>query len=558
MDKFIILFLLLHLNGFGQKTTSESKQTLNQKDLQRKYSDKNKRVNNFTPILNMNELRMGNADTAEVVYINDGTKSGIFRYNDKNTRSKDDSSMVIVVGKRRYEREYLSIKPEFFGANANDDKDDGPSIQKALNIATERGLKVVFSEGTYITSITLVPKIVVPGPVFAYRLTLEGAGSGLTKIKAIHEQDILRMIKGQKSFTGRESNVLIKDLELDGNAKAAHCINANHIANFKIIDCKLTGATQSNLKIGEGISENFGIDIIRCYSGGKSVNEGHNNAGVELINCRYTYIDRLTTDGSKFGIYMDGSDKGFITNCHLEGSKVAAIRITGTGGGEHKISNNMLMPYVQYEPSAKFDGELFGLKIDGSKGGGSANIIYGNIFIVPDSASLPIKTSLAKASKTLRANPNLIISGNLSSAKGYLIGYDILTNKALIQTTSGQFREGEGITQSTTGGVATIGKIFQSSSKGIMISGSSDSNIISNNQIRLNPTIGIDLSSNNNIVSNNIIEASTGVSKNGDFAILVGNIINSKNSIALKNMGGKIELNANQFNGKVIGLPDTK
>ena len=554
MNKFLIPLLLIPFYIFGQKSFPTNNMDEERLNIHPTLDDVVKEKMNLTPILSFKELRQGKADTASVVYINEGLRSGIFKYNKNNITSKDDSSIVILSGRRRYEREYLFVKPEFFGANPKDDLDDGKAIQMALNIADKSGIKIIFSEGTYLTSITLVPKIVISSPVYAYRLTLEGSGSGVSKIKATHNQDILRLTQGQKSFEGRESAILIKDLEFDGNGKATHCINANHIAGFKIIDCKLLSAVQSNLKIGEGISENFGIDIIRCYSGGRSINDSHNNAGLELINCRYTYIDRLTTDGSKYGIYMDGSDKGFITNCHIEGSKVAAIRITGTGGGEHKISNNMLMPYVQYESSAKFDGELFGIKIDGSKGGGSGNIIYGNICIVPDSTSLPFKTDFALASKSLRPHPSYIVTGNSSLAKGYLLGYNANTNRALIQTIEGKFQEGEKIKQATIGGIASLGKITYATSKGIMVSGSSESNIITNNQIRLNPTIGIEISSNNNIVSNNIIEANTGVLKNADFAILVGNILNSKKNVALKNLSGKIEQNANQFNGKVVGV----
>ena len=561
MNRFLIPFILIPFHIFGQKVNPNKGITPTKTQIDKKKENDSQnalnnapKAKNLTPVLSIKDLREGKADTSSVVYINDGPKSGIFKYNQKNNNSVDDSSMVITVGQRRYEREYQSIKPEYFGADPKDELDDGAAIQSALNAASKLGTKIVFSEGTYITSITLIPKIVVPAPVYAYRLTLEGAGSGLSKIIANKEHDIFRISKGQESFLGRESDILIKDIYFDGNGKADYCINANHIAGFKIIDCKFTGATKSNIKIGEGISENFGIDIIRCYSGGRSVNDAHNNAGIELINCRYTYIDRLTTDGSKFGILMNGSDKSFVTNCHIEGSKVAAISISGTGGGEHKISNNMLMPYVQYESSAKFDGEIFGIKIDGSKGGGVANIIYGNICIVPDSLSLPFKTTLSIVNKTLRAHPSYIVTGNSSSARGYLLGYDSLNNRALIQTISGKFQEHEKIKQSSTGGQATIGKITNAVSKGIMVSGSSDSNIISNNQIRLNPTIGIDLSSSNNVVSANIIEANTGILKKEGFAILIGNIINSKNNIALKNLGEKLELNANQFNGKIIGV----
>jgi len=550
MKKNLLLLMLLSVCLYSQTKGQVS----NTRDLKNKQKDAAENKNKLTPYLNMQELRRGKADTAGIVFINEGLKSGIFKYNSKNVNAVDDSSMVIRVGNRRYERIYTTIMPEYFGANPNDNLDDGPAIQKALNSATEKGIKIVFSEGTYISSVVLVPKVVVPTPVFAYRLTMEGAGAGLTKIKSIHSQDLIQMIKGQTSFVGRESDIVIKDIHLDANNMAAHCIRANHIAGLKLIDCKFTGATQSNLKIGELQSENFGVDIIRCYSGGKTVNEGHNNAGVELVNSRYVYIDRLTTDGSKYGIYMDGSDKGFITNCHLEGNKEASIFITGTGGGEHKISNNMLMPYVQYETSAKFDGIIQGIHIEGSKGGSCGNIINGNIFLVPDSKTLPFKSIISQPNKSIRAHPIYTITGTTSSAKGILLGYDASTKKMLIEVSSGTFKPGEVIKQATTGGTATLGEVIPSLSIGISLSGSSESNVISNNQIRMNPAYGLYIKTNNNIISNNNIEANNAIYKDASFAIIMGNILNSKGNKALNNVSGKIESVGNQFFGEVIDL----
>lgn len=556
MKEIIMLSLLLspclYSQTMGQVSntkniSSANKQNINQKDI----LPNNKRL---TPSLSIQELRAGKADTANVVFINEGLKSGIFKYNRENVNTEDDSSMIIRVGNRRYEREYMTIMPEYFGANPNDNLDDGPAIQKALNTATKKGIKIIFSEGTYISSIVLIPKIVVPAPVYAYRLTLEGSGSGLTKIKSIQNQDIIRMTTGQPSFEGRESDIIIKDIHLDANNIASHCIKANHIAGFKLIDCKLTGATQSNLRIGELQSENYGIDIIRCYSGGRTVNEGHNNAGVELINSRYVYIDRLTTDGSKYGIFMNGSDKGFITNCHIEGSKVASIYIQGDGGGEHKISNNMFMPYVQYEPSAKFDGSIQGIHIEGNAGGGSGNLIYGNILLVPSPQILPFKSVLIQPSKALRAHPTYQITGSTSGATGFLFGFNPEQKKALIQVVNGKFKSGETITQSVTKGTAVLGEIIPGSSTGISIGGTAEFNVINANQIRMNPSVGISLTSNNNIVSNNNIEAETAIWKNTPFAILTGNILNSKNGNAISNRNGTVEMSANQIIGQVIGL----
>ncbi len=505
------------------------------------------------PYLTMNELRTGKADTAGVVFVISGLKSGIFKYNKANSTSPDDSSLVVCYGKRRYEREYSDMKPEYFGANSNDTLDDGPAIQRALNSATKKGLSVVFSAGTYISSVPLKPKVVVPAPAFGYKLKLEGAGSGLTIIKAEHNQEMVQIVQGQKSFIGRESDLLIKNIAFDGNGIARHCIRANYIAGLKILDCRMTGATWSNIKIGDTNSENYGIDIIRCYSGGLTAGEAHNEIGIELINSRYVYIDRLTTDGSKYGIYLKGSDKSFVTNCHLEGNKVASIYIEGTGGGEHKISNNMFMPYVQYEASAKFDGKLEGVHLEGKSGGGAANIIYGNVFIVPNPMYLPVKSMVSKSNKLLKANPIFVVKGTESNATGNLIGFDQSTGKALIQVLTGNFRQGEIIKQSGTGGSATLGEIIKPLSIAVSTKGAANSCILSNNQIRLNPSIGFMIESENNIVSNNHIVALTGIYKNADKTILVGNVFDSPQNIAINNIRGELEYSTNNCIGKVLG-----
>lgn len=505
------------------------------------------------PVLSAHQLRNGKADTAQIVFINEGLRSGLFRYNNLNSTSPDDSSLVIRFQNRRYERIFTNITPEYFGADPNDMADDGPALQKALNSATVKGIKIVLSAGTYLSSIQLNPKVVIPAPVYGYKLTIEGAGSGLTSIKALHNLDIINMTQGNQAFAGRQSDIIIKDIHLDGNSLAAHCINLEHIANFKLLDCKISGAIQSNLKIGSEKSENYGIDIIRCYSSGGTVNESHNNAGIELINARYVYIDRFTTDGSKYGIYMIG-DKSFITNCHLEGSKVACIYIKGTGGGEHKISNNMFNPYVGYETSAKFEGKIEGLHIEGTSGGSACNIIYGNVFLVPSPSSLPLKFKVSKANMSLRANPGLTITGMSSGAKGKLLGFDPISKRALIDITSGNFKAGEVIKQGSTDGICTLDSFSSSISHAISIIGTSWNNIISNNQIRMNPTVGIYMTGSNNIVSNNSIEAITSIYKDAPFVILTGNILISQNNVALNNVSGEVEASGNKYFGKIIGM----
>lgn len=502
--------------------------------------------------LTMKQLREGKADTSTVIYVNQGLQSAIFRYNPSKIRAVDYSSMTLKFENRTYERIYTVVMPEYFGVTLNDTLNHGPAIHKALNRATKRGLKIAFSEGTYYSSIQLTPKIVLSAPVFAYKLTLEGAG--IATIKAKHNKDLLNITQGQISFTRRGCDIIVRDLHLDANYKAAHRICANHITNFKLIDCKLTGATQSNLKIDSADSKNYSVYIIRCYRNRKTVGESHNTAGIELCNARYVYIDRFVTDGSKYGIFMQQSDKSFITNRHIDGSKTSSIHISGTGGGELKISNNMRFVYVQYGLSANFNGRLEALHIEDTSGGGANNVIYGNVFFVRNSEHLPLKFSVQQPNKLLTANPIHSVIGSISHAEGVLTGYDSDKSVVLAQPSKGTFRSEEAIKRSITGGSCKLELVTEPKSSPISITGSSIDNIISNNQIKLNPTVGIYVAADNNIISNNNIHASISILKDGPFSVITENFLNSSGSIALNNISGSFNEGGNKYVGAVKGL----
>ncbi|KAA0992781.1 glycosyl hydrolase family 28-related protein [Dyadobacter aurulentus] len=98
------------------------------------------------PYLTMKELRAGQADTAQVVNINDGVRSGTFIYS-PTSNAADDSAMVIRHGNRRYIRQYEYVRPEYFGAVGDGVTDDIVAINKA--IAFQKG-DVKFSSKTYV------------------------------------------------------------------------------------------------------------------------------------------------------------------------------------------------------------------------------------------------------------------------------------------------------------------------------------------------------------------------------------------------------------------------
>lgn len=93
-------------------------------------------------------LRSLNTIEENYFFLNDEKRSGLFAYKPGVT-AKDDSSMVIIVAGKTFERviEY-GIKPEFFGATGDLRSDDTRAIQKTIDLAKERNFPVVF-QGSY-------------------------------------------------------------------------------------------------------------------------------------------------------------------------------------------------------------------------------------------------------------------------------------------------------------------------------------------------------------------------------------------------------------------------
>ncbi|WP_026629491.1 hypothetical protein [Dyadobacter alkalitolerans] len=121
---------------------SENAEGVNEKDL-RIFAT------GFVPYLTIAELRTGSA--ADAVYIVDGVKSGIFRFQ-PGSAALDDSSMVIQSGSRVYEREFETLRPEYFGGVRNAADNTAP-LQKMFDFAhAKRKLDLYIPSGTWIAT----------------------------------------------------------------------------------------------------------------------------------------------------------------------------------------------------------------------------------------------------------------------------------------------------------------------------------------------------------------------------------------------------------------------
>ena len=514
---------------------------------------------NNIPYLSQQDLRLGKADTAQVVFIVEGVKSGLFRYSRTDNSSPDDSAMVLVSGKKRFVRENNGfLRPQYWGAMGDGVTDDSPAIQKCLNYVTRQGVRVVFSSGTYVINHSLKLKPVTGSPTFNFNITLEGDGAGKTIFRGGKDltSDLLLMDTGG-NVAGKDNFVIIKQIQFNAN-RASRCFYGTHVVGLKIEDCMFLGGEICNVQIGtETFKESYSVYVTRCYFHGGSYNGGQNQGNLRLYNTRMIVVDAMETDGGKYGIDILNSDKAIITNCKIEGSKSASISVRGYGGGEHRITNNLLNPYVGHEPNAQFDGRICGIELISVNGSNAYNSISNNTILVENESVLPKTGSLSglKGNFQISAGKEYIVTGEKSGATGFVNGYNSKLSRIVVGGNSAKFVEGENILQKATGSTAVISGLKINKSYGIYLGGTGGYNTLTGNVIRLKPTFGVYSDSDSNILTGNVIEASTGVYANNNI-VVTGNHFYCPGGTAINKVRGDSKIANNSLGaGNLVGVP---
>jgi hypothetical protein len=518
------------------------------------------------PFMSQADLRNGQADTARVVYINEGLRSGTFRYDPTNTKAPDDSSMVIVSGNRRYIREDLGyVRPEWFGANPNDKLDDAPAIQKMLNTANSDGLMVEFDKGRYFIGSTVTFKNVSQAPEFNNKLMLNGKGAARTNIAGLpgFKGDMFFINTGANGG-GKSSFVTIQNIEFAAN-QSARILYGTHVVALKIYDCIFGGGEDCGIQIGtQGGSESYSVYMKNNYHNGQAYGSGQIPALLRLYSARMFVIDGMESDGGRYAIEMTGnSDKNIIVNCKLEGAKRAGIYMnnTGGGGGENQILNNTINPYVGIESKALFDGESNCIELNSMGGANAFNTIRGNLLLCSSLEVLPFTATVKnyKGKFLPASSPEQYgIVGQSSGAVGFLAGFDEASKRLIIQVISGTFKVGEIVKQRTTNASALIGSLVTKHSHAIKLTGGGGTNIIAENRIRGLPEYGIYNESNDNIIIGNAIEALNGIySISNSGALIADNSIFSPGGTAVNRVKGILSYSNNRIlGGKIVGVSD--
>lgn len=516
----------------------------------------------FMPYMSLNQFYAGAADTAKVIFIDDDDKWGIFRYDPKDSKTAQDGAIVLVYKQKRYKRLFDHLTPEMFGAKRDGVTDDAAAIQRTLDYASRvNGAKIVFSPGTYLVGSTLKLKPVNGAPDFNYKVMLQGAGLGTTDIigtKGI-KGNLLEMTYGQTKYQGKDNRVIIRDISFTAGS-ADRCFYADFVAQLRLEDCRFNGGQEVTVQIGsDEPTQNYSTYITRCYFGGYTTTGGLNKSTLVLKQNIFTAIEEMETDGGRIGIDISNSAACIVNNSKIEGCKYAGIRIRGEGNGEHRITNNYIICYGGLDFNAQFDGEMYGILVQGNTSGSSAaNTIANNIIRLESTKTLNVVARMSQ-NKALQYNSvKNIITGQRSGAKGYVWGINNETKSIVIKPISGNFVKGEAVSQAGTGGSAVLSTVVNPVTYGIKLEGNNGANNISGNQLTTMSTYGIYIKSDANMIVGNTINGATGVYSNANGTSLVANIFwcTDAPAVAIERAGGSNFTSLNNIiqSGTLLGM----
>jgi hypothetical protein len=178
------------------------------------------------PFLTMEQLRAGLADTARVVQVNEGDKSGTFILDPNDNATIDDAAMTIVANGKRYKRQYSGpVNVKWFGIKPDFDTTSkvGTHYYASFNSLFAKYKNVFIPAGNYLTAVFPVSAgLTVTGEV-GTNIYLKRVGSPLSTVVMVQigSNTVVRNI----NFRSLETDVTQQRAEINGkkNVQVDNC-----------------------------------------------------------------------------------------------------------------------------------------------------------------------------------------------------------------------------------------------------------------------------------------------------------------------------------------------
>ncbi|REA63495.1 hypothetical protein DSL64_03340 [Dyadobacter luteus] len=242
----------------------------------------------YVPYMTMAELRSGLADTAKAVYISEGARSGLFKYDPSNLSSADDSSLVLRNGTKRYVRDYVGpADVRWFGIVGDGVTDE--------HVKWDRMLLSSASSFYFPPTVGNVPyrikKIVIPSNkklIFADNVKVHGMGNRVNG-------EFMVMMYDKRNITIIGKNVIFSDIKANyTSGEQRHMFLMQGASNIHIEGIAANDGGGDGFYIGSGsqkYSEN--ITLINCSA------DNNRRQGLSIISGKNITIDNCIFSNTK-------------------------------------------------------------------------------------------------------------------------------------------------------------------------------------------------------------------------------------------------------------------
>lgn len=273
------------------------------------FSAENSSLKNIRLSYPIDQFRNGYIHNDSSFFIENGLRSGVFKYDRKDHTSEDDSSMVIKVGNKRFVRQFEGpVNVQWFGAKGDGISNDFDALNQALFYASKKSDSVFLPKSIYFVK--------VKGP-----LTIEKG------IKFYGERGtVINLDSDTPNYSSFINN--------NGNDITISTLQIQRVADYPFVLFPIRSFKNIRFEniVINGNKEKFTTSY--CHAFQLGVNEGK-TTGVILKNC--------WVKGCKFGLFMTNTSSSaiqdvLITDCKFESNLSTDLEFNSPNGSISNIN----------------------------------------------------------------------------------------------------------------------------------------------------------------------------------------------------------------------------
>jgi hypothetical protein len=274
------------------------------------------------PYMTIAQLRAGSGDAANVVFITNSGKHGLFMYISSSTAADDGSMTLVSTSGRRYERVYEgAVNASWFGIVADGSTDQSSKIQAMLNNSRYRNVFFPKATSSYrIRSIRIPSNSTL---TFEEGTVVEGMGTLATSEKMMYMYDVENIVIKGYGATFRDHR------ENYTSGQWRHIFSLEGVLNAVIEGVAANNSGGDGFYIGAGsvrkVSENIKLINVSADNNrreGISLTTGKN---IDIVSAILT---NSNGEGPQAGIDVEANN---VEN-RLEGIRISNPKTAGNRG----------------------------------------------------------------------------------------------------------------------------------------------------------------------------------------------------------------------------------